>query len=132
MIKEACHGVCKTDKRIRRNVATFRKTNKEEAANDQELNRKIEEILFLIKDMAGKSNLSRPEPRYEEVLSFMDEIAEKAMEQKRKKDSEVVQEKVSCAGESSKKGEEDHGKMEQLVSTSQSGKRVGDTGKRRL
>ena len=48
------------------------------------------------------------------------------MEQKRKKDSEVVQEEVSCAGDSNKKGEEDHGKMEQLVSTSQSGKRVED------
>ena len=40
-----------------------KETHKEEAANDQELNRKIEEILSLMKNMAGKSNLSRSEPR---------------------------------------------------------------------
>ena len=32
-------------------------TNKEEAAKDQELNRKIGGILSLMKDMVGKSNL---------------------------------------------------------------------------
>ena len=53
----------------------------------------------------------------------MKEIAAKAMEQKRKEDSEVVQEEVSCAGESRKKGEEDQEKLEQLVSTSQKGKK---------
>ena len=95
-----------------------KETNKEEAEKDQELNRKIEEMLSLIQDIADKSNLSRSEPRYEEMLSFMKEIAGKAMKQKRKEDSEVVQEEVSCARESSKKGEEDKGNMEQLVSTS--------------
>ena len=90
------------------------------------MNRKIEEILSLMKDMAGKSNLCRSEPGYEEMLSFMKEIAGKAMKQTRKEDSEVVQEEVSCAGETSKKGEEDQGKMKQHVSTSQSGKRSED------
>ena len=101
-------------------------TNKEEAAKDQELNRKIEEILSLMKDMAGRSILCRSEPRYEEMLSFMKEMAGKAMKQKMKEDSGVVQEEVSCSGESSKKGEEDQGKMEQLVSTSRSEKRGED------
>ena len=86
-----------------------KESNKEEAAKDQELNRKIEEILSLVKDMAGKSNLSRSVPRYVEMLSFMKEIAVKALKQKMKEDAEVVQEEVPFAGESSKKGEEDHG-----------------------
>ena len=103
-----------------------KETNKENAAKDQELNRKFEEILSLMKDMAGKSNLSKSEPRYEEVLSFMKEIAGEAMKQKMKEDSEAVQEEVSYAGESSKKGEDDQGKMEQNVSTSQSEKRSED------
>ena len=34
--------------------------------------------------MAGKSNLTRSEPRYEEMLSIMKEIAGKAMKQKMK------------------------------------------------
>ena len=97
-----------------------KETNKEEAAKDQELNRKIEEILSLMKDMAGKSNLSRSESRFEEMPSLMKEIVAKALAQKSKEDSEVVQQEVSGAGESSKKGEEDQGKREQLVSTSQS------------
>ena len=53
--------------------------------------------------MAGKSNLCRSEPRCEDMLSFMKEIAGKGMKQMMKEDSEVVQEEVSCAGESSKK-----------------------------
>ena len=77
-----------------------KETHKEEAAKDQELIRKIEEILSLMKDIDGKSNLSRSDPRYEEMISFMKEIAGKAMKQKIKEDSEVVQEEVSCAGES--------------------------------
>ena len=77
-----------------------KETHKEEAAKDQELNRKIEDFLSLMKDMSGKSNLNRSEPRYEEMISFMKEIAGKAMKQKMREDSEVVQEEVSCAGES--------------------------------
>ena len=106
--------------------APGKETNKEEAAKGQELNSKIEELLSLMKDMAGKCNLSRSEPQYEEVFSLLKEIAGKAMEQKRKEDSEVVQEEVSCAGDSSKKGEEDQGQMEQLVSATQSEKRTED------
>ena len=44
--------------------------------------------------MAGKHNLSRSEPRYEEMLSFMKEIAGKAVEQKNKGGTEVANEEV--------------------------------------
>ena len=56
-----------------------RETNKEEAAKDQELHRKMERMLSLMKDMAGKPDLCRSEPRYEEMLSFMKEKARKAV-----------------------------------------------------
>ena len=45
--------------------------------------------------MAGESNLSRSEPRYEEMLSLMKEIAGKAMGQKSKGGTEVAKEEVS-------------------------------------
>ena len=48
------------------------------------------------------------------------------MKQKVKEDSEAMQEEVSCAGESSKKGEEDHGKMKHQSSTSLGRKRSED------
>ena len=103
-----------------------KETNEEEAAKDQELHRKMEERISLMKDMAGKPNLCRSEPRFEEMLSFMKENAGKAMKQKMKEYSKVVQEEVSCEGESSKRGEEYQEKMEQLVSSSQSEKRGED------
>ena len=55
-------------------------------------------------DMVGKSNLCRSDPRYEEMLSFMKEIAVKAMKQKMKEDSEAVQEEVSYAKEKKQEG----------------------------
>ena len=45
----------------------------------------MEEVLSLMKDMAGKPNLCRSEPRYEEMLSFMKEKAGHALKQKMKK-----------------------------------------------
>ena len=46
--------------------ASEKETNKEEeVTKDQELRRKMEEMLSLMKDMAGKPNLCRSEPRYE-------------------------------------------------------------------
>ena len=73
----------------------------------------MEEVLSLLKDMAGKPNLCRSEPRYEEMISFMKEIAGEAMKQNMKEDSEAMQEEVSNVGESSKQDEEDQGKMNQ-------------------
>ena len=55
-----------------------------------------------MRDLAGKSSLSRSEPRYEEVLSLMKEIPGKALEQKSKGGTEVAKEEVSWAGESRK------------------------------
>ena len=54
-----------------------KETNKEEAAKDQELHRKMEEMLSLMTDMAGKPNLCRSEPRCEEMFSSMKENAGK-------------------------------------------------------
>ena len=48
------------------------------------------------------------------------------MKQKMKEDSEAGQEEVSYEGESSKKDEEDQGKMKQHVTASLSGKRGED------
>ena len=101
-------------------------TNKEEVAKDQELHRKMEEMLSLMKDMAGKPHLCGPEPRFEEMLSFMKENAGKAVKQKIQEDSEAMQEEVFNVGESSKKDEEDQGKMKQQSSTSLAGKRCED------
>ena len=101
-------------------------TNEEEAAKDQELHRKMEEMLLLMKDMASKPNLCRSEPRYEEMLSIMMEKAGKDTKQKMKEDSEAMHEEFSTAGQSSNMDEEDQGKMKQQSSTSSSGKRSED------
>ena len=70
------------------------KKNKEEVtAKDQELNSKIEEILSLMKDMSGKSKLSRSEPRYEEMLSFMKELREKLWNKRCKKAQKLCKKK---------------------------------------
>ena len=60
------------------------------------------------------------------MISLMKENKGKALKQKMKEEPEAMQEEVSYEGESSKKDEEDQGKMEQHISTSQSGKRGED------
>ena len=104
-----------------------KKRIKKKWREDQGLNSKMEEMLSMTKDIAGKSNLSRSESRYEEMLSLVKEIAGKVMEQKSKEGTEVVKGEVSWAGESRKNGEDDQEKMEQLLSTSQNENRGVNT-----
>ena len=51
-----------------------KEANKEDVSKDQGLHDKIEDILAFMKKMVGKSNLSRCEPRYEEMLTLLKEI----------------------------------------------------------
>ena len=56
--------------------------NKEEVTKDQELHRKMEDMLSLTKDMASKPNLCSSEPRYEEMLSFFEREGREGYETK--------------------------------------------------
>ena len=94
------------------------KENKEVVTKDQELQRKMEEMLSLMKDMADKTNLCTSDPRYQEMLSFMKEKARRDLKQKMEEDSEAIREEVSIVAESNKKNDKEQGKMKQQSSTS--------------
>ena len=89
-----------------------KQTNKEEAAKDQELHRKMEEMLSLMKDMADKTNMCTSDPRYQQIFSFMTVKARRDMKQRMEEGSEAIREEVSIGG-SSKKNDEAQGKMKQ-------------------
>ena len=82
------------------------KENKEEVTKDQELHRKMEEFLSLMRNMADITNLCTSDPRYQEMLSFMKEKARRDMQQKMEENSEAIREEVSIFGESNKKNDE--------------------------
>ena len=83
--------------------ASGKKTQKEEVAKDRGLNHKIEEIVSLMKEMAGKSR-----------------------EQKKEESSEVTEEEISRSGGSKKENDEDQKKMEQLLFAPQNEKQNED------
>ena len=123
---EARQGVCKVDYRIRANHEALWNRNEEEAAQDQELHSKIGESLSLMKDMADKSNVSRSEPRYEEMLSFIEGHCQESYGTKKQERFRSCTTGGLLRTREQYKVEEDHGKMEQLVSTLQSEKRGED------
>ena len=86
-----------------------KEAHKEDVSKDQGFNDKSEDILSTMKEMVGKSHLSRSEPRHEEMLTLMKEIAGKAMDQNNKGGSEVTKEEVALTGEGRNDDEEDQG-----------------------
>ena len=66
------------------------KEHKEEVTKDQELHRKMEVMLSIVKDLADKTNVCTSDPRYEEMLSFMKKKARRDLQQKMNEDSEDI------------------------------------------
>ena len=102
------------------------KENKEEGSKDQELHRKMEEMISMMKDMADITNVCTSDPRYQEMLSFVTVKARRDMKERAEEESAASREEVSIVGESSKKNDEAQEKMEQQPSTLLSDKRSED------
>ena len=103
-VEKACHEVCEdaqrlsrigayVGKRRRRNShhdECFGKRRKKKTQNQEELHRKMEEMLSMPKDLADQTIVCTSDPRYQEMLSFM---TEKAKERHEGKDQRRVHSK---------------------------------------
>ena len=72
----------KRRKRRSRKDACFGKEENEEVTKDQELHRKMEEMLSMMRDLADKANVCTSDPRYQDMLSFMTEKARRDMKER--------------------------------------------------
>ena len=91
-------------------------------AQDQGLDSKIEEILSLMTDMASKSNLSRSEPRYEEMLSLLKRLREKLLNKRARNAQKSYKKRSPGQVKAERRAMMTRGKKGQLLSTSQSEK----------
>ena len=99
---------------------------KEEDTKDQELHRKMEEMLSMLKDLADKTHVCTSDPRYQEMLSFMTEKARRDTKKRMGEESTARREEVFVACESNKKKDEAQGNMGQQSATMLSDKRRED------